>query len=181
MQNDPIFATFDTTPSPHWRTNAASLLLAFAHIHGEAGTPALGIRSAVVGRNERFYVQNGWIISMQNDPILATFDTTPSCRLAMDICESQKQSSCIGSPMRRRGGVECSENGVVLHGNNQPFLHIEPDRSALLMPKAGVPASPWIWAKARSNPAALIHQCGIFPVEHNLIKMVTSELKFAVC
>ena len=51
MQNDPILATFDTTPSPHWRINAASLILAFAHIHGDAVTPALGIRSAVVSRN----------------------------------------------------------------------------------------------------------------------------------
>jgi hypothetical protein len=38
-----------------------SLLLAFAHIHGEAGTPTLGICSAVVGRNDPFYVQKGWI------------------------------------------------------------------------------------------------------------------------
>jgi hypothetical protein len=28
-------------------------LLAFAHIHGEAGTPSLRIRSAAVGPNER--------------------------------------------------------------------------------------------------------------------------------
>ena len=51
MQNDPILATSDTTPSPHWRMNAASLILAFAHIHDEVGTPALGIRSALVSRN----------------------------------------------------------------------------------------------------------------------------------
>jgi hypothetical protein len=76
MQNDPILATFDTAPSPHWRINAASLILAIAHIHGEAGTPALGIRSAPVSRI-LFYVQKGWIF-MQNDPILAAFDTAPS-------------------------------------------------------------------------------------------------------
>ena len=52
MQNDPILASFDTTLSPHSRRiNAASLLLAFAHIHGEAGTPTLAIWSAMVGRN----------------------------------------------------------------------------------------------------------------------------------
>ena len=55
MQNDTIYlsilASFDTTQSPHRRINAPSLLLAFAHIHGEAGTPTLGIWSAVVGRN----------------------------------------------------------------------------------------------------------------------------------
>ena len=81
MLNDLILATFDTAPSPHGRINAASLLLAFAHIHGEAGTPTGGSCSAVVGRNGPFlsmHVQKkGWI-SMQNDPILATFDITPS-------------------------------------------------------------------------------------------------------
>ena len=53
MQNDPttILASFDTTLSPHRRTNAPSVLLAFAHIHGEAETPTLAIWSAVVGRN----------------------------------------------------------------------------------------------------------------------------------
>jgi hypothetical protein len=81
MQNDPILATFDTTLSPHARINAPSLLLNFVHIHGEAGTPALGICSAVVGRNGPFLTmcrRGGFISIMQNDPILATFDTTPS-------------------------------------------------------------------------------------------------------
>jgi hypothetical protein len=67
--NAPILATFDTTPSPHGRINDPSLLLAFAHIHGEAGTPTEGIGSALVGRNGLFlciYVQKWWIItSMQ--------------------------------------------------------------------------------------------------------------------
>jgi hypothetical protein len=49
--NDLILATFDTTPSPHGRINAPSLLLALAHIHGEAGTPTLATYSAVVGRS----------------------------------------------------------------------------------------------------------------------------------
>jgi hypothetical protein len=77
--------------------------------------------------------------------------------------------------MRRRGGVECSENGVVLHGNNPPFLHIHrtgPFRltTALRMPTVGVPASPWIWAKARIKPAALIRQCGE-EVVSNVVRM----------
>jgi hypothetical protein len=57
------------------------LLLAFAHIHGEAGRPALGSCSAVVGRNgPLFLCAEGVDISMidNNDPILATFDITPS-------------------------------------------------------------------------------------------------------
>jgi hypothetical protein len=46
-----VLASFDTAPSPHRRINAPSLLLAFAHIQGEAGTPTGGFGSAVVGRN----------------------------------------------------------------------------------------------------------------------------------
>ena len=71
MQNDPILATFDTTPSPHGRINAPSLLLAFAHIHGEAGTPSLVICSAVqwwVGTVRCFYVQKGWIAKSAKRP-----------------------------------------------------------------------------------------------------------------
>jgi hypothetical protein len=74
---------FDTTPSPHGRINAPSLLLAFAHIHGETGTPTLGICSAVVGWTGPFLCAEGVDISM---PIIQTtapfslhlFDTTPS-------------------------------------------------------------------------------------------------------
>ena len=82
MQNDPpILASFDTTPSPHRRINAPSLLVAFVRIHGEAGAPTRGIYSALVGRNGPVLCvcrERGRIISVQNDPILATFDTTPS-------------------------------------------------------------------------------------------------------
>jgi hypothetical protein len=55
FQNDPvcILDSFDTTPSPHRRFNGPSLLLAFAHIHGEAGAPTEGIRSECGGGSER--------------------------------------------------------------------------------------------------------------------------------
>jgi hypothetical protein len=33
----------------------------------------------------------------------------------MDVGEGQKQTRCCGSPVRRRGDAECSENWVVLH------------------------------------------------------------------
>jgi hypothetical protein len=82
----------------------------------------------------------------------------------MDVGEGQKRTRCIDSPVRRRGGVKCSENGVVLHGN-QPLLHIESNgpfrpTTAFQMPSVGVPASPWMWAKARSQRGALIRLCG---------------------
>jgi hypothetical protein len=47
----PFLAAFDTTSSPQRRINAPYSLLAFAHIHSEAGTPTEGIWNAVVGRN----------------------------------------------------------------------------------------------------------------------------------
>ena len=81
MQHDPILATFDTIPSPHGRINAPSLLLAFAHVHGEAGTPTLGICSAVVGRSGPFLCAEGvdYFHATQTTPFsLHTFDTTPS-------------------------------------------------------------------------------------------------------
>jgi hypothetical protein len=49
-----LASSFDTTLSPHRRNNAPRLLLAFAHIHSEAGTPTEGIWKAVVGRNGPF-------------------------------------------------------------------------------------------------------------------------------
>jgi hypothetical protein len=75
---------FDTTQSPHGRINAPSLLLAFAHIHGEAGTPTLGIYSAVVGRTGPFLCmcRRGGFAMPINQPTapfsLHCFDTTPS-------------------------------------------------------------------------------------------------------
>jgi hypothetical protein len=89
----------------------------------------------------------------------------------MDVGEGQKQTRCIDSPVRRRGGVKCSENGVVvcLAKSTPPLLlHIHRNKrivpthhcTALQMPKVGVPASPWMWAKARSKLGALFRLCG---------------------
>jgi hypothetical protein len=50
-------------------------------------------------------------------------------RLAMDVGEGQKRTRCIKSPVRRRGGVECSAKRVTLHGNQPLLLHTETDRS----------------------------------------------------
>jgi hypothetical protein len=62
-RNNPAgFASFDTAPSPHRRINAPSLLLAFAHIQGEAGTPTGGVGSAVVGRNSPVLCAGGVLI-----------------------------------------------------------------------------------------------------------------------
>jgi hypothetical protein len=42
-------------------------------------------------------------------------------RLAMDVGEGQKQTRCIDSPVRRRGGVKCSENGVIFIRKKVPL------------------------------------------------------------
>jgi hypothetical protein len=54
FSNDPIPPPFHLTLSPHRRISAPRLILAFAHIHGEAEAPTLGIRSAVAGRQGLF-------------------------------------------------------------------------------------------------------------------------------
>jgi hypothetical protein len=43
--------------------------------------------------------------------------------LAMDVSEGQKQTRCCGSPVRRRGDAECSDDGVVLHIIYMEIMH----------------------------------------------------------
>jgi hypothetical protein len=83
VYDDPIFASCDTAPSPHGRINAPTLLLAFAHIQGEAGTPTGGVGSAMVGRKEQpGSVQEGCFFpcNIINDPNFASCDTAPRLR-----------------------------------------------------------------------------------------------------
>jgi hypothetical protein len=90
-------------------------------------------------------------------------------RLALDVGEGQKQTRCIDSPVRRRGGVKQMRRkwaGSFFTRKKAPFLHT--DRTGLFRPTTalptppdGVPASPWMWAKARSKlVGALIRLCG---------------------
>jgi hypothetical protein len=74
--------SFDITPSPHRRINRPCSLLAFAHIHGEAETPAEGFFwSAVVGRHGPFLcAEQGVNFTMQNVPFLETHSTPPRLR-----------------------------------------------------------------------------------------------------
>jgi hypothetical protein len=126
MQNDPVLATFDTTPSLHWRINAAGLILAFVHIHGEAGTPAVGIPECG-GESERscsMYVQKGWI-SMQNDPIFTAFDTTPSLHWRINAAGLILAFAYIhgeaGPPTVGIRSVVVSRNGPVLCAERVDF------------------------------------------------------------
>jgi hypothetical protein len=50
--------------------------------------------------------------------------------LAIDAGKGQKQTTCIDSPVQRRGGVECSENMVIEHGNKStPFASYTENRT----------------------------------------------------
>jgi hypothetical protein len=66
-----------TAPSPHRRINVPRLLLAFAHIPGEAGTPTGGVGSAVVGRNSPVLCAGGVFLPVYNDPSFALFYIIP--------------------------------------------------------------------------------------------------------
>jgi hypothetical protein len=118
--NDSIFASFDTAPSPHRRINAPSLLLAFAHTQGKAGTPTGGVGSAVAGRNSPVLCAGGMLFSVYNfnDPIFASFDTAPSPHrrinapsLLLAFAHTQGEA---GTPT---GGV-----GSAVAGRNSPVL-----------------------------------------------------------
>jgi hypothetical protein len=76
-------------------------------------------------------------------------------RLALDVGEGQKLTRCIDSPVRRRGGAVSNE--AKLHTHRTGLFR---PTTALPTPSVGVPASPWVWAKARSKLGALIRLCG---------------------
>jgi hypothetical protein len=142
IQNDPDLAAFDTTSSPHWRINAAGLILAFAHIHGEAGTPTVGIRSAVVRRTgpvlcaERVdfhskrphsrYIRHHPVSALANQ--LTWFDSglfpypwrskTTSC--GCPECGGESERSCS---MCRKGGFPFKTTPFSLH-STPPRLRI---------------------------------------------------------
>jgi hypothetical protein len=81
--------------------------------------------------------RNG-VILHGNQPLLHTetdrSDPPPLSRClplvlppAMDVGEGQKRTRCIDSLVRRRGGVECSEKRVILHGNFEGLPEEEDD------------------------------------------------------
>jgi hypothetical protein len=112
MQTHPPSPTsFHTALSPHLRITAASLCAAFAHIHGEAGTSALGIWSARVGQNGPVLCAGGGVdFICRRTPLLPPLSTLPCLR----TCESLQLVCARPSPtsMARRehqlfGHLEC--------------------------------------------------------------------------
>jgi hypothetical protein len=90
-------------------------------------------------------------------------------RLAVDVGEGQKQTRCIDSPVSAETGRcrmrrEWMGHLFISHGKRR---HPYPaHRTGLFRPTTalpttpvGVPASPWMWAKARSKLGALIRLC----------------------
>jgi hypothetical protein len=122
--NDPIFASFDTAPSPHRRINAPSLLLAFAHTQGEAGTPSGGVGSAVVGRNNSPVLCAGGVhfpCKKMTPPIFASFDTAPSPHRRINAPSLLLAFAHIhGEAGTPTGGV-----GSAVVGRNSPVLFVQ--------------------------------------------------------
>jgi hypothetical protein len=87
-------------------------------------------------------------------------------RLALDVGEGQKLTRCIDSPVRRRGDVKQKRRNcghcTRVNKSTPPAYRTGLFRptAGLPMPPVGVPASPWVWAKARSYLGALIRLCG---------------------
>jgi uncharacterized cupin superfamily protein len=125
-KHPPILAPFDTALSPHRRITAPSLCAAFAHIHGEAGTSALGIWSARVGRNGPVLCAGGGVDFICNAPphSLASFDTAPSPHrriTAPSLCAAfahihgEAGTSALGiwsARVGQNGPVLCAGGGV---------------------------------------------------------------------
>jgi hypothetical protein len=79
----------------------------------------------------------------------------------MDVGEGQKRTKCTDSPVQDGMVSNEARNGVIplllhTHRRNGPFR----PTTAFQMPSVGVPASSWMWAKARSERGALIRLCG---------------------
>jgi hypothetical protein len=117
MRNTPIIAAFGITPSLHRRTTAPSLLLAFAHIHGEVSTPIFRTRSAAVGPDGPVLSVEG-VHSMQNTPVIAAFGITPSPhrrtttpRLLLAFAHIHGEA---GTPSLRTRSVVVGPDGPVL-------------------------------------------------------------------
>jgi hypothetical protein len=74
----------------------------------------------------------------------------------------QKVNGMGSGAFKKEVSFKCNENRVVvLHHGNPPLLHVETNgpcrpTTALQLPSVGVPASPWMWAKARSKRAMCI-------------------------
>jgi hypothetical protein len=139
QQNTPILAPFGTTLSPHRRITAPSLCAAFAHIHGEAGTPALGIWSARVGLNGPVSVyRRGGFLRMQTHPILASFDTTlsPHRRItAPSLCAAFAHISWRGGNTSF-GHLECQggseRSGSLCAAEGVHFFHAKHPHSRFI-------------------------------------------------
>ena len=59
VQTDAILAVFDITPPPSRRIITSGLIVTIGHIHAEAGTPTLGIGSAVWGQQPLVLDESG--------------------------------------------------------------------------------------------------------------------------
>jgi hypothetical protein len=113
-----------------------------------------------------FYLHGERHPSCTQNRAVPTHHRTPDAprwrsRLALNVGEGQKPIGCIDSPARRWGGVENeAKMGSFVCTEKAHRTGLFRPTTALPTPPVGVPASPWTWAKARSQLGALIRLCG---------------------
>jgi hypothetical protein len=158
----PSPTSFHTALSPRLRITAASLCAAFAHIHGEAGTSALGIWSARVGQNGPVLCAGGGVdFICRRTPLLPpSFHTalSPHLRItAASLCAAfahipgEAGTSALGVWSARvglNGPVLCAGGGVDFICRRTPLLPPLPFHTAL---------SPHLRITAASLCAAFAH------------------------
>jgi hypothetical protein len=138
------------------RINAPSSLLAFAHTQGEAGTPTGGVGNAVVGRSSPVLCvcrRGGYYLPSCKitDPILFSPHSTPPLFSSGGngvILQGKKHPSCTHCAETGR----CQMRSFYTEKSTPPAHRTGLFRptNAFQMPSVGVPASPWLWARARS-------------------------------
>jgi hypothetical protein len=122
---------------------------------GDAECSENGVVLHICMEINHFHAQNRTVRTHRRNPGAQRW----CYNLAMDVGEGQKQTRCCGSPVQRRRDAECSDSGGVTHRNAHKTGPFGPT-TALRVRKDGVPASLWMWAKARSKRGAVIRLCG---------------------
>jgi hypothetical protein len=107
-----------------------------------------------------FYTEKSTPPAHTQNRALPTHHRTPDAfrwrsRLALDVGEGQKLTRCIDSPLCGDGAVSNEAKLGSFYTGKAPLLHTHRTglfrpTNAFQMPSVGVPASPWVWAKARS-------------------------------
>jgi hypothetical protein len=179
-QNRAVPTHHRTPDNPRWRSRLALDV-------GEGQKQTRCIDSPVSAETGRCQMRREWMgsficftrekkapLSCTQNRAVPTHHRTPDnprwrSRLALDVGEGQKQTRRIDSPVSAETGRcrmrrEWMGSFVYFprtrrHPSPAHRTGLFPPTTALPTTPVGVPASPWMWAKARSKLGALIRLC----------------------